>query len=100
MYAVGAGHLWFGYVEFSGFQLFCLTIAAHDLWLFLQNLSLYTVYLGFQDTLFRAFHRLFQDKGNVFFIITLDFIGYTGTVVVLIFKEFFNPAVNWLDFTI
>ena len=33
-----------------------------------------------------------------FFIITLDFIGYTGTVVVLIFKEFFNPAVNWLDF--
>ena len=24
--------------------------------------------------------------------------GYTGTVVVLIFKEFFNPAVNWLDF--
>ena len=33
-----------------------------------------------------------------FFIITLDFIGYTGTVVVLVFKEFFNPAVNWLDF--
>lgn len=32
------------------------------------------------------------------FIITLDFIGYTGTVVVLVFKEFFNPAVNWLDF--
>ena len=33
-----------------------------------------------------------------FFIVTLDFIGYTGTVVVLVFKEFFNPDINWLDF--
>ena len=29
VYAVGAGHLRYGYVEFSGFQLFCLAIAAH-----------------------------------------------------------------------
>ena len=31
VYAVGAGHLRYGYVEFSGFQLFCLAIAAHDM---------------------------------------------------------------------
>ena len=68
-------------------------------WLFLQSLSLYTVYLSFQTLFFERFIACFKIKGNVgFFIITLDFIGYTGTVVVLIFKEFFNPAVNWLDF--
>ena len=33
-----------------------------------------------------------------FFIITLDFIGYTGTVAVLVVKEFFSPDINWLDF--
>ena len=31
VYAVGAGHLRYGYVEFSGFQLFCFAIAAHDM---------------------------------------------------------------------
>lgn len=69
------------------------------MWLFLQSLSLYTVYLSFQTLFFERFIACFKIKGNVgFFIITLDFIGYTGTVVVLVFKEFFNPAVNWLDF--
>lgn len=68
-------------------------------WLFLQSLSLYTVYLSFQTLFFERFIACFKIRGNVgFFIITLDFIGYTGTVVVLIFKEFFNPNINWLDF--
>lgn len=48
---------------------------------------------------FERFIACFRIKGNVgFFIVTLDFIGYTGTVVVLVFKEFFNPDINWLDF--
>ena len=68
-------------------------------WLFLQSLSLYTVYLSFQTLFFERFIACFRIKGNVgFFIVTLDFIGYTGTVVVLVFKEFFNPDINWLDF--
>ena len=68
-------------------------------WLFVQSLCLYIAYLCFQSIFFDRFIACFKIKGNVgFFIITLDFIGYTGTVVVLIFKEFFNPAVNWLDF--
>lgn len=68
-------------------------------WLFLQSLSLYTIYLSFQTLFFERFIACFRIRGNVgFFIITLDFIGYTGTVVVLIFKEFFNPDINWLDF--
>ena len=38
-------------------------------------------------------------KGNVgFFIAMVDSIGYTGTVVVLVVKECFNPDLNWLEF--
>ncbi|MFR3549239.1 MAG: DUF5690 family protein, partial [Coprobacter sp.] len=69
------------------------------IWLFLQSLSLYTVYLSFQTIFFDRFIACFKIKGNVgFFIITLDFIGYTGTVLVLIFKEFLNPGIDWLEF--
>ena len=28
----------------------------------------------------------------------IDSIGYTGTVLVLVCKEFFTPELNWLEF--
>lgn len=69
------------------------------LWLFLQSLSLYTVYLSFQTLFFERFIACFKIRGNVgFFIITLDFIGYTGTVAVLACKEFLTPDIDWLRF--
>lgn len=92
---VTCGTATLGFVAFNydGLQLPPMT------WLFLQSLSLYTVYLSFQTLFFERFIACFRIKGNVgFFIVTLDFIGYTGTVVVLVFKEFFNPDINWLDF--
>ena len=68
-------------------------------WLFIQSLSLYIAYLCFQSIFFDRFIACFKIKGNVgFFIVTIDFIGYTGTVLVLMFKEFFNTDINWLDF--
>ena len=68
-------------------------------WLFIQSLSLYIAYLCFQSIFFDRFIACFKIKGNVgFFIVTIDFIGYTGTVFVLMFKEFFNTDINWLQF--
>lgn len=68
-------------------------------WLFIQSLCLYFSYLSFQTIFFDRFIACFRIKGNVgFFIAMIDSIGYTGTVLVLIFKEFFNPDVNWLEF--
>ena len=29
---------------------------------------------------------------------SIDFIGYTGTVLVLMFKEFAHADINWLEF--
>ena len=86
-------------LSFLAFNYSAFAIAAHDMAVPSKACRLYTVYLSFQTLFFERFIACFKIKGNVgFFIITLDFIGYTGTVVVLIFKEFFNPAVNWLDF--
>ena len=68
-------------------------------WLFVQSLCLYIAYLCFQSIFFDRFIACFKIKGNVgFFIVTIDFIGYTGTVLVLLFKEFANADINWLEF--
>lgn len=66
-------------------------------WLFVQSLSLYIAYLCFQSIFFDRFIACFKIKGNVgFFIVTIDFTGYTGTVLVLMFKEFSNMQCSWL----
>lgn len=68
-------------------------------WLFVQSLCLYIAYLCFQSIFFDRFIACFKIKGNVgFFIVTIDFIGYTGTVIVLLFKEFAHADINWLEF--
>ncbi|WP_287645008.1 DUF5690 family protein [Bacteroides sp.] len=68
-------------------------------WLFVQSLCLYIAYLCFQSIFFDRFIACFKIKGNVgFFIVTIDFIGYTGTVFVLMFKEFAHVDINWLEF--
>lgn len=68
-------------------------------WLFIQSLCLYFSYLSFQTIFFDRFIACFRIKGNVgFFIAMIDSIGYTGTVLVLVCKEFFTPELNWLEF--
>ena len=68
-------------------------------WLFIQSLCLYFSYLSFQTIFFDRFIACFRIKGNVgFFIAMVDSIGYTGTVLVLVFKECFNPDLDWLEF--
>ena len=79
---VTCGTATLGFVAFNydGLQLPPMT------WLFLQSLSLYTVYLSFQTLFFERFIACFRIKGNVgFFIVNwLDFYnlmsGYVGIV--------------------
>lgn len=68
-------------------------------WLFIQSLCLYIAYLTFQTIFFDRFIACFKIRGNVGFFIALnDFLGYTGTVVVLALKECFSPDINWTAF--
>lgn len=69
------------------------------IWLFIQSLCLYIAYLTFQTIFFDRFIAYFRIRGNVgFFIVTTDFLGYTGTVLVLVLKEFCNPDIDWAVF--
>ena len=69
------------------------------IWLFIQSLCLYIAYLTFQTIFFDRFIACFKIRGNVgFFIVTTDFLGYTGTVLVLVLKEFCNPDIDWAVF--
>lgn len=69
------------------------------IWLFIQSLCLYIAYLTFQTIFFDRFIACFRIRGNVgFFIVTTDFLGYTGTVLVLVLKEFCNPDIDWAVF--
>ena len=68
-------------------------------WLFLQTLCIDIAYLSFQTIFFERFIACFKVKGNVgFFIITIDFIGYLGTLALLLFKEFQAPHIDWTSF--
>ena len=69
------------------------------IWLFLQSLCLDMAYLSFQTIFFERFIACFKIKGNVgFFIITIDFVGYLGTLGLLLFKEFFASHIDWASF--
>lgn len=68
-------------------------------WLFLQTLCIDIAYLSFQTIFFERFIACFKVKGNVgFFIITIDFVGYLGTLALLLFKEFHAPHIDWTSF--
>ena len=68
-------------------------------WLFMQTLCLDIAYLSFQTIFFERFIACFKIKGNVgFFIITIDFVGYVGTLLLLLFKEFYASQIDWHTF--
>lgn len=67
-------------------------------WLFAQSLPLYITYLTFQTIFFDRFIACFHIHGNVgFFIIVIDFVGYVGTVAVLMIKEALEIEKDWFD---
>ena len=68
-------------------------------WLFVQSLGVYTAFLSFQTLFFERFVACYHLRGKVgCFIVTIDFIGYVGTVGVLVFKELFAGELDWLAF--
>lgn len=70
-----------------------------SLWLFLQTLCIDIAYLSFQTIFFERFIACFKVKGNVgVFIITIDFVGYVGTLLLLLFKETYASHIDWASF--
>ena len=86
-----------GTLAFVGANFHTLAISTTQ-WLFLQSLCIDVAYLGFQTIFFERFIACFKVRGNVgFFIITIDFVGYVGTLGLLCAKEYMGAHIHWAE---
>jgi len=71
------------------------------LWMVLVGMGLYFGYIQFNSIFFDRLIATFKYVSTVGFLIYLaDSFGYLGSVGVLIFKEFGNAQLSWLEFFI
>jgi len=68
-------------------------------WIIITGFGLYLGYVPFNSVLFERLIAAFKISGTVGFVIYLaDAFGYLGSVGVLLYKEFAQPNVSWVDF--
>jgi hypothetical protein len=82
----------------SGFAtlLFQLHKISPFLWMFLLGTGLFLAYMPMQIALFERMIAFFRIKANAgFFVYMCDAIGYLGSVVLMLYKEFFMKDLQW-----
>jgi len=68
-------------------------------WMIANGVGLYLPYILFHCLIFERFVALLRFSGNVGFLFyTADALGYTGSVGVMLFKEFSDSQVTWINF--
>lgn len=96
------------WVVIAGFALSALSTALFQLdiinglwWMLLLNAGLYMSYIPFNCIFF---DRLVAASGSIanagFLIYVADAFGYIGTIVILLFKNFIQPQLQWIDFVV
>ncbi len=69
------------------------------LWMVLTGFGLYICYVPFNCLFFDRFIATFKIKGNSGFLIYIaDAFGYVGSVLVLVYKNFGQANLSWLNF--
>jgi hypothetical protein len=70
-------------------------------WVILTNTGIYLCYIPFNCFLFERTIAAFKIVGNAgFFIYLADSFGYLGSVVTLLYKNFFEADLSWYQFII
>ncbi|MBX3239201.1 MAG: hypothetical protein KIT80_10495 [Chitinophagaceae bacterium] len=65
-------------------------------WMMLIGTGLFLAYMPLQIALFERMIAYFRIKANAgFFVYMCDSIGYLGSVVLMLYKEFFMKELNW-----
>jgi MFS family permease len=68
-------------------------------WMVISGFGLYICYVPFNCLFFDRFIAAFKIKGNAGFLIYLaDAFGYLGSVTVLLYKNFGQSTLSWLNF--
>lgn len=70
-------------------------------WMIISGFGLYISYVPFNCIFFDRMIATFKIKGNSGFLIYLaDSFGYLGSMAVLLYKNFGQPSLSWLNFFI
>jgi hypothetical protein len=72
---------------------------AAEYWMILSGFALFVPYIIFNGILFDRLLAAFRESGNVGFLMYVaDAIGYLGSVLVLLWRNFGFSGWSWLDF--
>ncbi|NNE76617.1 MAG: hypothetical protein HKN31_06035 [Pricia sp.] len=81
--------------------LFQTQVIGPALWMILIGLGLYICYVPFNCIFFDRMIATFRIKGNAGYLIYIaDAFGYLGSMAVLLYKNFGQSAISWLQFFI
>jgi hypothetical protein len=68
-------------------------------WMIILGFALYLPYIVFHTMLFERWIAHFRNRGNIGFLMYLaDAAGYFGSILVLLYKNFGEKSLNWLEF--
>lgn len=81
--------------------LFTLDMLNGVLWMILVGLGLYMAYIPYNAIFFERMIATFQVSGNIGFVMYIaDSIGYLGSFMIFINKEFMPSTVSWASYFI
>ena len=79
-------------------MLFQLHLLTPFWWMLLLGMGLFLAYIPIQVALFERMIAFFKIKANAgFFVYICDSIGYLGSVILILYKEFFMQTVSWMN---
>ncbi len=81
--------------------LFQITLISPVLWMIVTGFGLYICYVPFNGMFFDRMIATFRINGNVGFLLYIaDAFGYLGSIAVLLYKNFGQGSLSWLQFFI
>jgi len=79
--------------------LFQIQAISPFVWMLLTGFGLYSCYVPFGCIFFDRMVAVFKIKGNAGFLIYIaDSFGYLGSMFILLYKNFGQPSLSWLQF--
>jgi hypothetical protein len=68
-------------------------------WMTLVGLGVYLAYVPYNCTLFERLIAVVRQRSNVGFVLYMaDFVGYMGSVAIVLYKNFGTGNISWLRF--
>ena len=70
-------------------------------WMIMVGFAMYLSYISYHTMLFERWIALFKYQSNIGFLMYIaDAFGYLGSILILFYKNFSSPELDWLSFII